>query len=103
MIEVRVGGLGVNAGDLLHADENGVVSIPKEIVGELGDVCSEYCKAENIVIDYVNSCKDMKTKNGDRSLTELEFGSRLEGLIQARRTCAEELDILSKRVSKKTG
>ena len=100
MIEVCVGGVDVNAGDLLHADENGVVSVPREIVGELVDVCSEYCKAENIVIGYVNDFKNLKASDHDEGLTDLAFDSRLEGLIEARRACAEELNALSRRVSK---
>ena len=101
MVEVCVGGLAVNPGDVLHADENGVVNIPKEIIGELGDVCSEYCKAENIVIDRVNNWSDEEDRNVGRLLNKLEWDARLEGLIEARRECAEELKALSRRLSNK--
>ena len=101
MIEVCVGGLNIHAGDLLHADENGVVSVPREIVGELVDVCSEYCKAESIVIDYANDCSEVKNNIEGRLPNDLDFDSKLKGLIEARRACAEELNTLSKRISKK--
>ena len=103
MIEVCVGGLNIHAGDLLHADENGVVSIPREIIGELEGVCSEYCKAESIVIDYANDCSEVKNNIEGRLPNDLDFDSKLKGLIEARRACAEELNTLSKRISKKKG
>ena len=52
LVPVHVGGLGVCPGDFLHADQNGVTSIPAEIVGEVGDVCDEFCAAEAVVLDY---------------------------------------------------
>lgn len=51
-VPVQVGGLAVRPGDLLHADQNGVTSVPVEIVGELADVCAEVCVAEAVVLDY---------------------------------------------------
>ena len=103
MVEVCVGGLNIHAGDLLHADENGVVSIPKEIIGELEGVCSEYCKAESIVIDYTKNTNEVKNNTEDRLSNDLEFDSKLKGLIEARRACAEDLNSLSKRISKRNG
>jgi regulator of RNase E activity RraA len=52
---VRVGGLSVNMGDLLHGDANGVTSIPLEIVSEVADVADEFLAAEAHVIDYAKS------------------------------------------------
>ena len=54
---VRVGGLEVYPGALLHADANGVTSIPLEIASEVPEIAGEYMKAESIVLDY------LKTKN----------------------------------------
>ena len=45
-IPVEVGGLVVNPGDILHADENGIVSIPKEIVTELPGKIDEILERE---------------------------------------------------------
>jgi regulator of RNase E activity RraA len=50
---VRVGGLTVHPGDLIHADTNGVATIPPEIAGEIADAAAEFVKAEAIVLDYL--------------------------------------------------
>jgi 4-hydroxy-4-methyl-2-oxoglutarate aldolase len=50
---VRVGGITIHAGDLLHADANGVTTIPLEIAGELADAAAELVTAESIVLDYL--------------------------------------------------
>jgi 4-hydroxy-4-methyl-2-oxoglutarate aldolase len=50
---VRVGGLIVRQGDLLHGDANGVTSIPLEIAAAAADVAAEFVAAEKIVLDYV--------------------------------------------------
>jgi 4-hydroxy-4-methyl-2-oxoglutarate aldolase len=50
---VRVGGLTIRAGDLMHADANGVTSIPMEIADQIADVAAEFVAAEAIVLDYL--------------------------------------------------
>ena len=40
-VPVRVGGLTVFPDDLLHADCNGVTTIPVEIAGEVADIGAE--------------------------------------------------------------
>lgn len=50
---VRVGGITIHPGDLLHADANGVTTIPLEIAAEIADAAAEYCAAEAIVLDYL--------------------------------------------------
>src|ERR1051326_760750 len=52
---VRVGGITIQPGDLLHADANGVTTIPLEIASEIADAAAEYVKAESIVLDYLKS------------------------------------------------
>lgn len=54
-LPVRVGGLAVDQGDLLHGDANGVTNIPLEIAADIADVADEYVAAEKIIIDYVRS------------------------------------------------
>lgn len=51
---VRVGGLVVNPGDLLHGDANGVTNIPLAIATEVAAISQEFVDAEKIVLDYVN-------------------------------------------------
>ncbi|MBM4003773.1 MAG: RraA family protein [Planctomycetes bacterium] len=54
-LPVRVGGLMVNQGDLLHADANGVTNIPPEIADQVADVADEFVAAEAIIMDYVKA------------------------------------------------
>lgn len=52
---VRVGGLTIRPGDLLHADANGVTTVPLEIAGEIPEAAAEFARAESIVLDYLRS------------------------------------------------
>jgi len=52
---VGVGGLTIHAGDLLHADANGVATIPLEIASELAGAAREFVAAEAIVLDYLKT------------------------------------------------
>jgi regulator of RNase E activity RraA len=52
---VRVGGITIRAGELIHADANGVCTIPAEIAGEVADAAVEYVAAEAIVLDYLKA------------------------------------------------
>jgi regulator of RNase E activity RraA len=52
---VRVGGLAVSTGDLLHGDANGVTNIPLDIATDIADITQEFIDAEKIVLDYVNA------------------------------------------------
>ncbi|MEX2558751.1 MAG: RraA family protein [Pirellulales bacterium] len=52
-LPVRVGGLMVNQGDLLHGDANGVTNVPLEIAAAVADITGEFVAAERIVLDYV--------------------------------------------------
>jgi regulator of RNase E activity RraA len=54
-LPVRVGGLVVATGDLVHGDANGVTNIPLDIAGDVADVGQEFVDAEKIVLDYVNA------------------------------------------------
>ncbi len=53
-LPVRVGGLMVDPGDLLHGDANGVTNIPISIATEVAEVAQAFVDAEKIVLDYVN-------------------------------------------------
>jgi regulator of RNase E activity RraA len=52
---VRVGGLTIHTGELLHADTNGVTTIPLEIAGQIADAATEFVQAESIVLDYLKT------------------------------------------------
>ncbi|HND56249.1 MAG TPA: RraA family protein [Pirellulaceae bacterium] len=54
-LPVRVGGLMVYQGDLLHGDANGVTNIPLDLVADVADVADEFVAAEAIILDYVKA------------------------------------------------
>jgi regulator of RNase E activity RraA len=54
---VRVGGITIRAGDLIHADANGVCTIPAEIADQVADAAVEFVAAEALVLDYLKAGK----------------------------------------------
>lgn len=54
-LPVRIGGLTIQTGELLHADANGVASIPLQIANELADVAAEFVAAEEPMIAYAKT------------------------------------------------
>ncbi len=50
-VPLHVGGLAVYPNDLLHADCNGVTSIPIEIASEVADVSEEFVAAEGVILE----------------------------------------------------
>lgn len=82
---IRVGGLVVRTGDLLHGDANGVTNIPIELASEVADAAAEFVAAENHVLDYVKSV-------GPKHLKEFTV---------KRAAMSEALAILRQRVSRK--
>ena len=80
-VTVRVGGLTINPGDLLHADANGVTTIPADIADAIPDAAREFAAAEAIVLDYL--------KSGQRDV---------KAFADARQSMMTELAALGKRV-----
>jgi len=81
---VRVGGIAVHPGDLLHGDTNGVTTIPHAIGSEVAHAAAEYVAAENVILDYLKTgAKDVKL------------------FTEARVECMRQLAELSKRVCAK--
>jgi 4-hydroxy-4-methyl-2-oxoglutarate aldolase len=54
-VPVRVGGIMVNPGDLLHGDRNGVTTIPTELTSAVADACPELAEAESVVLKYLKA------------------------------------------------
>ena len=50
---VRVGGVWINPGDLLHGDRNGVTTIPIALAAAVAGACPEFMAAEAVVLDYL--------------------------------------------------
>jgi 4-hydroxy-4-methyl-2-oxoglutarate aldolase len=82
---VRVGGLVVQTGDLLHGDANGVTNIPLELAAEVADAAAEFVAAENHVLDYV---KTTGPKN-------------VQQLAERRAAMGDAMAALRRRVSRK--
>jgi regulator of RNase E activity RraA len=82
-VPIRVGGVTVNPGDLLHGDRNGVTTIPTELASAVADGCPEFMAAESVVLDYLKSGKpDPK------------------GYAAARNECHRRIEELGKRLRK---
>ena len=54
-VPVRVGGLEVRPGDLLHADANGVLNVPLEIASDVAHAAAEFVAAESVVIEFAKT------------------------------------------------
>lgn len=84
-LPVRVGGLTVRQGELLHGDANGVLAVPREIASELPGVASEFVAAERIILDYVQS-EGEKTTAGLRQVHR-EFAAAIDRLKRSIHGC----------------
>jgi 4-hydroxy-4-methyl-2-oxoglutarate aldolase len=56
-VSVRVGGITINPGDLLHGDRNGVTTIPTDLASAVADACPELMEAEAVVLNYLKAGK----------------------------------------------
>lgn len=54
-VPVHVGGITIYPNDLLHADLNGVTTVPREIAAELADIGDEFVAAESIVLEAMRT------------------------------------------------
>lgn len=52
---VRIGGLQVRAGDLLHGDRHGVLSIPPDIAARIPGIAADMRREEQALIEYCQS------------------------------------------------
>ena len=76
--QVRVAGLVVNQGDLLHGDLNGVTSIPRNIAAGVAEAAAEFVAAEAIILDHLNA-GGKKSKKGF-SAASAEFRAAINRL-----------------------
>jgi 4-hydroxy-4-methyl-2-oxoglutarate aldolase len=82
---VRVGGLTIHPGDLVHADANGVTTIPLEIAPDVAAAAVEFAAAEALVLDYLRAGKP-----------------EVKAFREARQAMMRELAALGKRVRSKS-
>jgi 4-hydroxy-4-methyl-2-oxoglutarate aldolase len=71
-LPVRVGGLMVNTGELLHGDANGVTSIPLPIATEVADIAGDFLAAEDIVMNYVKGSEEKTLARYDELRREFQ-------------------------------
>ena len=81
---VRVGGIAVHPGDLLHADANGVTAIPHAIASEVAQAAAEYVAAEGVIMEF--------NKTGSKDVKKFS---------EARQECFRQLAELGQRVRAK--
>ena len=85
---VRVGGVTIYPGDLLHGDANGVTTIPAEIASEVGEAAAEFVKAESILLDYLNAGAPEMKKFGEVRLAMMDAIGALGKRVRAKRASA---------------
>jgi regulator of RNase E activity RraA len=78
-VPVRVGGVWINPGELLHGDRNGVTTIPHNLAASTAHGAKELMAAEQIVLDY------LKLPN-----------PTADGFAMARNACHAKIQELSK-------
>ncbi|WP_040891322.1 RraA family protein [Zavarzinella formosa] len=83
-LAVRVGGVTIYPGDLLHGDRNGVTTIPTELSALVVEGCTRLMTAESVVLDYVKSGKPTPA-----------------GFTAARKECHQLIQVLSKELRAK--
>jgi len=81
-LPIRVGGLMVNQGELLHGDANGVTNIPTEVAVEVAEVADEFVKGEEIVMDYVKS---------DSEKTVAELKARYQEFLDVKKNLVQRV------------
>ncbi|MAE63401.1 MAG: dimethylmenaquinone methyltransferase [Phycisphaeraceae bacterium] len=52
-VPLRIGGMTIHPGDLLHGDRNGVTTIPKDIANEIPDAARQFADVEGQLISYL--------------------------------------------------
>lgn len=77
-VPVRVGGVWINPGDLLHGDRNGVTTIPHHLAAATAEGCPDLMAAEQVVLDYL---KGAATPEG-YAAARTECGRRIKALSE---------------------
>ena len=83
-VPVRFGGVMIYPDDLLHADVNGVTTIPKEIASEVAEVGDAYVAAEMVIINTLK-----------------EFGPDIKKYHEARLESKHQMQVLRSQVTRK--
>lgn len=82
-VPVRVGGVTVHPGELLHGDRNGVTTIPTELAAAVAGACPELMAAESVVLDFLKAGRpDAKAYSAARA----ECHRRIEDIARRLRS-----------------
>lgn len=87
-VPVRVGGVPVHPGDLLHADANGVTTIPHEIASEVAHAAGEYAAAEAVVLDFLKTGTRDAAAYSEARRETMRLIAELGRRVRARRVSA---------------
>jgi 4-hydroxy-4-methyl-2-oxoglutarate aldolase len=87
-VPVRVGGLAVHPGDLMHGDANGVTSIPTEIAADVAHAAADYMAAESIILDYCKAGNCDTRRFGEVRIEAMNQIAELGKRVRARRASA---------------
>lgn len=80
-VPVRVCGLVIRPGDLLHGDRNGLTVVPPELTAHLEDGCVAFLEAEAVILDYLRGTDTPRVAEFARARQECQ---RLFKVIEAR-------------------
>lgn len=75
-VPVHVGGMMLYPDDLLHADRNGVTTIPHDIAAEMADIGDAFIAAENVILEAV--------RDGSPTLDKLRAAQKEAGAAMAK-------------------
>ena len=81
-VGVHVGGVTIFPGDIIHADRNGVTTIPHGTASLVANACAEYMAAEAVIMDYLKTSKPT-----------------VVGFTAAREECKKRIDALGAKLT----
>jgi regulator of RNase E activity RraA len=83
-VPVHVGGIAIYPDDLLHADVNGVTTIPNEIAADVADAGTDFLAAEEVVLVAMRgenpTVKQLQEAAAEKSALIAALAKRIHGL-----------------------
>jgi regulator of RNase E activity RraA len=67
-VPLAIGGLQVKPGDILHADVNGIINIPRYIAAAVAELCDPFIAIEEMILNYLQ--RSEATPTGYREVVE---------------------------------
>ena len=82
-VPVHVGGISIQCGDIIHADRNGVTTIPTGAARLVAQSCEEFMQAEAVILEYLKGAKP-----------------NIEGFSKAQEECKNRIKKLGEKMRK---